>query len=418
MRQESEIASQAAAPVRTGGWIETGLTALKLGLTSFGGPVAHIGYFRETYVRRKRWLDESAFADLTAMCQFLPGPASSQLGMAIAMRRAGIPGALAAWAGFTLPSAVLMVLFAYGFAAVNESASGLIHGLQLAAVAVVAQAVWSMGRTLIPDLARACMALVTAAAVLAFPGTAGQLVPLALCGVVGWVLLRSPTAGERRPQDQQDPSAVPVSRKFRFAPVAFLSLFGLLLFLLPWLEQMTQAPLARIADIGYRAGSLVFGGGHVVLPMLEHESVKAGLLDERQFMAGYGAAQAVPGPLFTFAAFVGAASSHGLTGIVRAAAMLAAVFLPSFLLVAGVMPYWERLRNNRSARAVLAGVNASVVGLLGAALYDPVWTSAVHHPADIAVACAAFAALFYKKIPPLLIVAACAAAGWIIESMT
>ncbi|MBW5448168.1 chromate efflux transporter [Cohnella sp. CFH 77786] len=415
MREETEDAVAAPRAADRSGWIETGRTALKLGLSSFGGPIAHIGYFRETYVRRKGWLDEATFADLTAMCQFLPGPASSQLGMAIAMRRAGIPGALAAWAGFTLPSAILMALFAWGLPSLAASASGAIHGLMLAAVAVVAQAVWSMGRSLIPDLLRGAMAIATAAAALAYPGPAGQLLPIILCGILGWRTLRG-----KMPQGASGSASDSPGSGLHGtpAPYAYLYLiaFGLLLVLLPWLARFTGEPLAVLADIGYRAGSLVFGGGHVVLPMLEHESVAAGLLSEERFVAGYGAAQAVPGPLFTFAAFVGAASAPGAAGWLRAAVMLTAVFLPSFLLVAGAMPYWERLRANRSARSALAGVNASVVGLLLAALYDPVWTSAVRDAGDVAVAAAAFAALAYKRIPPIAVVAACAAAGWIIET--
>ncbi|WP_276351403.1 chromate efflux transporter [Cohnella caldifontis] len=408
MSAETSKPTQAKPIAAVPGWVETGLTALKLGLASFGGPAAHIGYFREEYVRRKQWLDEAAFADLNAMCQFLPGPASSQLGMAIAMRRAGIPGAIAAWAGFTLPSALLMTAFAYGYHALDASASGILHGLKLAAVAVVAHAVWSMGRTLTPDLMRIGMALITAVSVLLFPGIAGQLVPLAACGAAGWIFMRKRMPSAPTAEGTHAPTGL--SRRFAWG---CLILFALLLVLFPWLARETGSAFARIADIGYRAGALVFGGGHVVLPMLEQESVRSGLLGEEQFMAGYGAAQAVPGPLFTFSAYIGAASSNGWDGVLRAAAMLVSIFLPSFLLVAGAMPFWERLRANVSARAALAGVNASVVGLLLAALYDPVWKTAVYDPADAAVCAAAFAALLFRKIPPLWIAAACAAAGWL-----
>lgn len=383
---------------------------MKLGLTSFGGPVAHIGYFRDTYVRRKQWLDEQAFADLTAMCQFLPGPASSQLGMAIAWRRAGWAGALSAWVGFTLPSAIVMVAFAYGFPMMSASANGAIHGLKLAAVAVVAHAVWNMARTLAPDAARAVLALLAAAVCLVLPGTAGQLIALAAGGAAGWMGLRKRPDGTPSPAGKKS-----VSRTRRFPPSLWLLvLFAVLLALLPMVAYATGNPYAKLADIGYRAGSLVFGGGHVVLPMLEHESVRSGLLGQEEFVAGYGAAQAVPGPLFTFAAYVGAASSGGWDGMLRAAVMLISIFLPSFLLVAGVLPFWDRLRANQAAQAALAGINAAVVGMLLAALYDPVWTSAVHHGGDLAVAIAAFACLSYRRIPPLAIVAACAAAGWII----
>jgi chromate transporter len=406
MREETKKPEETAARTGRHGWMETGWTALQLGLTSFGGPVAHIGYFRDMYVRRKRWLDEQTFADLTAMCQFLPGPASSQLGMAIAMRRAGVAGALAAWVGFTLPSAVLLVLFAYGYHAINVSASGIIHGFMLAAVAVVAHAVWSMGRTLVPDLLRAFMAILTASVALTLPGTAGQLFPLIVCGLIGWFLLRRKTDSASRPDIMSNDGRKP--------GFTYLVLFAVLLALFPLLSHYVSEPYLKLADIGYRAGSLVFGGGHVVLPMLEHESVKEGFLSGTEFVAGYGAAQAVPGPLFTFAAYVGAASSSGTDGLLRAAVMLTAVFLPSFLLVAGVMPFWDRLRVSAAVRAAMAGVNASVVGLLLAALYDPVWISAVHNFTDFAVAAVAFACLMYRKIPPLPIVAACAAAGWII----
>jgi chromate transporter len=406
MREETEMQDDNALPKRSPGWVETGVTALKLGLTSFGGPVAHIGYFRDMYVRRLKWLDEATFADLTAMCQFLPGPASSQLGMAIAMRRAGPAGAIAAWAGFTLPSAILLAAFAYGFTALNASASGVIHGLKLAAVAVVAHAVWNMAKSLTPDAIRIVMALLTTGAVLLFPGAAGQLVPLVICGAAGYYLLKRPA--DLKPGVSDSPI---LNRK---SAIASLLIFGILLLLLPLLSHAVPYPFLKLADIGYRAGSLVFGGGHVVLPMLERESVSSGLLTEQTFVAGYGAAQAIPGPLFTFTAFIGAASAPGAEGVLRAAVMLLAVFLPSYLLVAGALPYWDRIRSHAGARSALAGVNASVVGLLLAALYDPVWTSAVHHATDIIIAAAAFAALIYRRVPPILVVAACAAAGWLI----
>ncbi|TJY44588.1 chromate efflux transporter [Cohnella pontilimi] len=386
--------------------METGWTALRLGLTSFGGPIAHIGYFRNEYVHRRRWVDEETFADLTSMCQFLPGPASSQLGMSLGMKRAGVAGALSAWVGFTLPSALLMTFFAFAAASIGKAGEGLLHGLMLAAVAVVAQAVWSMARTSVTDVTRAVFAVCTAAIALWLPGTAGQLPPLVLCGAAGWLLLR-----------KQVNITAPIPDVPRNRPVlamTCLSLFFILLALLPVLSVVSLSPLVNLADIGYRAGSLVFGGGHVVLPMLEHESVRSGLLTERQFVEGYGAAQAVPGPLFTFAAYIGAVSSQGLQGCIRAAVMLIAIFLPSFLLVAGVMPFWEGLRANKGTRAALAGVNAAVVGLLAAALYDPVWTSAVRQPIDIAVAAAAFVCLVLWRWPSWLIVAASALAGWMI----
>ncbi|XID94442.1 chromate efflux transporter [Paenibacillaceae bacterium WGS1546] len=386
-------------------WIEVGLSALKLGLTSFGGPVAHIGYFRQFYVSRKKWLSEEAFADLTALCQFLPGPASSQLGIAIGMQRAGMAGGIAAWLGFTLPSAALLVAFAFGLQASGFGDSGWLHGLKLAAAAVVAQAVWSMARTLTPDRPRIAMAALTASFAILTPGIAGQLVPILACGAAGALFLGSnpPAAADDRG---------PGGKKT--ATVACLALFFALLAVLPLAAAKHDAPWLQFADIGYRAGALVFGGGHVVLPLLHEQVAATGLVGEEQFLAGYGAAQAIPGPLFTFAAYLGAVSAPGLEGLLRAAVALAFIFLPSFLLVAGVMPYWSRLRQWKAARSALSGVNASVVGLLFAALYDPVWTSSVRTPVDLIFAGAALLALAVWKCPPWLLVLAAAGAGWLI----
>jgi chromate transporter len=379
------------------GAAEVGWAALKLGLTSFGGPIAHIGYFREEYVQRRKWLDEPAFADLAALCQFLPGPASSQLGIAIGMRRAGLLGGLAAWAGFTLPSALLLVAAAWlirrggGFAD-----AGWLHGLKLVAVAVVAQAVWSMARTLAADRVRASLAAFAAAGSLLAPGTAGQLVPLALCGLFGLRWLRPESSGA------ESEAAHPPLRLS--ASACALALFAALLVALPLWTALHPSPAARLIDGAYRAGSLVFGGGHVVLPMLRRDVVGPGLLSDAQFVAGYGMTQAVPGPLFTFAAYIGAASASGRTSLARAAAMLIAIFLPSFLLVVGTLPLWTRLRANRHARGALAGVNAGVVGLLAAALYDPVWTGTVAGSADFAAALALFVLLTAWKCPPWALV--------------
>ncbi|WP_373231510.1 chromate efflux transporter [Cohnella sp.] len=385
--------------------LEVGWTALKLGLTSFGGPIAHIGYFREQYVMRKKWLSDDAFGDLTALCQFLPGPASSQLGIAIGIKRAGLLGGLLAWLGFTLPSALLLVAFAFGMQGSGFVDTGWLQGLKLAAVAVVAQAVWSMSRTLTPDRPRILMAAFTASFALLIPGTIGQLAPIILCGIAGaWMVKPMPVA-----------PSVGEQKEVRWL-IAWLSLiiFASLLVILPLIAASQSNPLFQLADIGYRAGSLVFGGGHVVLPMLHENMISTGLVNDQQFMAGYGAAQAVPGPLFTFAAYIGAVSASGMEGIIRAAVILGFIFLPSFLLVVGVMPFWSKLRTHRVTRAVLAGVNASVVGILLAALYDPVWTSTVKDKMDFVFVLIGFLLIVIWRCPPWLLVMTAAAGGWIL----
>lgn len=385
--------------------LEVGWTALKLGLTSFGGPIAHIGYFREQYVKRKKWLTDDAFADLTALCQFLPGPASSQLGIAIGIQRAGLLGGLLAWLGFTLPSALLLIAFAYGMQGSDFGNAGWLQGLKLAAVAIVAQAVWSMSRTLTPDRPRILMAAFTASFALLAPGTMGQLIPLSLCGIAGAYMLK-PLPVE---------SSVSNERSVNWG-VAWLCLviFASLLVILPLIAASQSNPLLQLADIGYRAGSLVFGGGHVVLPMLHENIISAGLVNDQQFMAGYGATQAVPGPLFTFAAFLGAVSASGMEGIIRAVVILVFIFLPSFLLVAGVLPFWSQLRTHPVARGVLSGVNASVVGILLAALYDPVWTSTVRDQMDFVFVLIGFLLIVIWRCPPWLLVSTAAVGGWIL----
>ncbi|MCP2266936.1 chromate transporter [Promicromonospora thailandica] len=391
---------------------------LRLGLTSFGGPVAHLGYFREAFVVRRRWLGDRAYADLVALCQFLPGPASSQVGMAIGLRRAGLRGLLAAWAGFTLPSAVLLVAFAYGVLAGGDAAgSGWLGGLEAAAVAVVAQAVLGMRRTLAPDARRATLGAAAMVATLLAPAVPGLPVAVAqvgvivLAGVAG--LLWLPGGGAAGDPPGDEPFAVPVGRR---AAVVCLALLATLLVALPLLVAATGDGLARLADLFVRAGSLVFGGGHVVLPLLQAETVATGLVPHDQFLAGYGAAQAVPGPLFTFAAYLGAVTTSGPTGLVGAATALVAVFLPSALLVVGALPFWERLRRAPRARRVLAGVNAGVVGLLGAALYDPVFTRGVLAADDpmvaLALVVAAFVALTTWSAPPWAVVVAAGLLGW------
>ena len=380
------------------------LVFLRLGLTSFGGPVAHLGYFREELVVRRRWLSERNYADLVALCQFLPGPASSQVGMALGLARAGYPGALAAWLGFTLPSAVALILFALGLAHWGDAVpAGLLHGLKVVAVAVVAQAVWGMARSLCPDVPRTSLMAVAACAVLWWSSAWAQVLVLALAALVGlWML--APGQGAAH-----EPLPIPVGRR---AGMAWLALFVALLLGLPWAVAVFPHATLAVADAFYRAGSLVFGGGHVVLPLLQAELVPTGWVDQDTFLAGYGAAQAVPGPLFTFAAFVGASLQMGPQGVWGALVCLLAIFAPSFLLVAGALPFWEGLRAHPRMQAALAGVNAAVVGLLVAALYQPVWTSAIHTPQDFALALLAGVALMAWKLPPWLVVAASAGAGW------
>ena len=388
-----------------GGVWEVLLAATRLGLTSFGGPIAHIGYFRDEYVVRRRWLDEESFAELVALCQFLPGPASSQLGMAVGYRRAGIAGSFAAWLGFTLPSAVALVLFAYGVREFGGEADGWLHGLKVAAVAVVALALWGMGRTLAPDKPRVAIAVLAAVVMLAAEGVAAQLAVIAGGAALGLAFLRPP-----------EPAAGTADGKRTGARIgaAALIAFVILLIALPVASRLTGDTLIAVADSFYRTGSLVFGGGHVVLPLLEAEVVPPGWVTQDEFIAGYGAAQAVPGPLFTFSAYLGASmdilAPRWLGGLLA----LVAIFAPSFFLVAGVLPFWDRLRGAARARRALMGVNAAVVGLLLAALYDPVWTGAIKAPEDFALAVAAFALLAFWKAPPWLVVILSAAAGALI----
>jgi chromate transporter len=376
---------------------------LKLGLTSFGGPVAHLGYFRAEIVERRRWLDERSYADLMALAQFLPGPASSQVGIAIGQLRAGFPGAMAAWVGFTLPSAVALVLFAYGVGALGDAAgAGWLHDLKVVAVAVVAQAVLGMMRALAPDGERATLAVAVAAIVLLAPGTGAQIAAIALGACAGMVRLTG---------DAAQGVAVLRPRVSRTAGGLLLLAFFVLLAGLPLLATAVPDQAVRLIDSFYRAGSLVFGGGHVVLPLLQAQVVPPGWVSNDAFLAGYGAAQAVPGPLFTFAAYLGAAMGPRPNGWLGAAVCLLAVYLPSFLLMLGALPFWDALRRQRLAQAALKGVNAAVVGLLLAALYHPVWTSGITNGADFALALAAFLLLFMWQVPPWIVVILSAAAG-------
>ncbi|WP_315764117.1 MULTISPECIES: chromate efflux transporter [unclassified Bradyrhizobium] len=379
------------------------LIFLKLGLTCFGGPIAHIGYFRDEFVVRRRWIDEHAFADLVGLCQFLPGPASSQVGFSIGLMRAGYLGALAAWTGFTLPSAAALILFAYGAGALTGPVgAGLLHGLKLTAVAIVAQAVWGMARTLCPDRERASIAVLAALIILFSASSPAQIGAILLGGIAGLWLCRSGAA------TPSGPIEMPVSRT---AGVAALAAFFLLLIGLPLLHHLTGSSGVALFEAFYRSGALVFGGGHVVLPLLREAFVTPGWLNDDAFLAGYGAAQAVPGPLFTFAAYLGtvvAPEPHGLAG---AALGLVGIFLPGILILLGVLPFWDSFRRRSGAQAMMRGVNAAVVGVLGAALYSPVWTSTVQGPQDVGVALVGFVLLTIWRAPPLIVVTISALAG-------
>jgi chromate transporter len=376
--------------------------ATRLGLTSFGGPVAHLGYFREEYVRRRKWISEDAYADLVALCQFLPGPTSSQVGVAIGILRAGLPGGVASWLGFTLPSAIVLVAFAFGLQRFGVTDAGWLHGLKIAAVAVVANAVWGMARSLAPDRERATVAIFSAILVLAWPGALGQVAVIASAGVIGWRLLSS-ASDERR---VSLPSTVG-----RRTAVVSLILFSVLLVALPILRQVLTSHAFMVFDSFFRVGSLVFGGGHVVLPLLQAEVVPPGWVTNEEFVAGYGAAQAVPGPLFTFAAYLGAVTHQKPNGIAGAALALVAIFLPTFLMVVGALPFLSALRTRPGFQAALRGINAAVVGLLLAALYHPVWTSAIKMPADLALALLTFALLALWRVPAWLVVVIAALGG-------
>ena len=386
------------------------LVALRLGLTSFGGPVAHIGYFRDEYVTRRRWLDDAAYADLVALCQLLPGPASSQVGIAVGMHRAGLPGGIAAWVGFTAPSAAALILFGTGVSAFDHLiVQGWLRGLKVVAAAVVAFALLGMARSLAPDARRATIAIAAAIAMLLWRTPLAQVLVIVIAAAAGRLLLQGvvPPAGAGSPSARARPSAA----------VASLALFAILLGGLPLLRQFVTSEPLDVFDAFYRSGSLVFGGGHVVLPLLQAEVVPPGWVTGEQFIAGYGAAQAVPGPLFTFSAYLGTVMRGSVGGWSGGLFTLLATFLPSFLLVAGILPFWARLRTLRPLRAAVAGVGAAVVGLLLAALYDPVWVTAIRTPTDLALGLAAFAMLAWWSVPPWLVVVFGAAAGALLTAL-
>lgn len=391
--------------------VEVGGAFLRLGCFAFGGPIAHLSYLRAEFVEKRKWLDDAHYADLVALCQFLPGPASSQVVFALGMQRAGLLGALVASACFTLPSALLMIGFAYGIAHASDlSGAGWLHGLKLAAVAVVAQAVWGMGRKLCTDRARISLSIGSAAVLLALPGAVAQLGVIAFGGLVGWRLYRDTIALGAAPDTT-------TGARGHVGAAAALVVFFALLVALPALASVTGSHHLAVFDSFYRSGSLVFGGGHVVLPLLRAEVVPRAWLTDDQFLAGYGAAQALPGPMFAFAAYLGAAMKPGPTSWLNGLWCLFGIFLPAWLLIGGALPFWHRLRAKRWAQAALAGANAAVVGVLLAALYDPVFTESVRGPRDVVVALLAFGLLEQWKVPPWLVVAASAAAGqWLLPA--
>ena len=382
------------------------LIFLRLGLTSFGGPVAHLGYFRDEFVIRRKWLTENSYADLIALCQFLPGPASSQVGIAIGLSRAGYTGALAAWTGFTLPSAIVLMLFAIGISSYGDIVPlGVLHGLKVAAVAVVAQAVWGMGKNLCTDVARISIMALAACFVLLVPSALAQVSVIAIAAIIGLLWFKPEKVMAH------DPLPITVRRR---TGLVWLFLFFSLLIGLPLLTALYPSQTLSMVDTFFRAGSLVFGGGHVVLPLLQAEIVPAGWISNDTFLAGYGATQAVPGPLFTFAAFLGSSMNQAPSGWLGGMICLLAIFAPSFLLVMGALPFWESLRQNLRTRAALSGINAAVVGLLLAALYQPVWTSAIIEAKDFGLALVALIALMFWKVPAWLVVIGCGAAGWLL----
>lgn len=385
--------------------LEVLLVFLRLGLTSFGGPVAHLGYFRHEFVVRRAWLTDQTYTDLVALSQFLPGPASSKVGIALGTSRAGLLGGLAAWFGFTVPSALALIGFGYGVTSIaGLTDSGIVHGLKVAAVAVVAQAVWGMAKNLCPDVPRASLAVLSALLVLGWPTAGGQIGAIVACGLYGRLRLADAATAPGAPHD------FGVSRAT--GTIAWILFFGLLIGL-PAVARATGVHALAVFDSFYRSGSLVFGGGHVVLPMLRAEVVPPGWVSDNVFLAGYGAAQAVPGPLFTFSAYLGTVMTQSPNGWQGGLLCLAGIFLPSFLLAIAPLPFWESLRENASIRAATRGVNAAVVGVLIAALYDPVWTSAIRSRADFGLALACFLLLSLWKRSPVVVVLFAAAGGFL-----
>ncbi|MGM8214763.1 chromate efflux transporter [Bacillaceae bacterium W0354] len=372
-------------------YTEIFLVALRLGLTSFGGPVAHLAYFQEEYVKRRKWLTDQAYADLIALCQFLPGPASSQVGISIGMIRGGMIGGILAWVGFTLPSVILLILFAYYVMQFDVSQSLVIHSLKIVAVAVVLHAILNMGKKLTPDLPRISFAVGAAVLILITPYASMQIVVIIIAGIFGWLFFKNIETNKA--------AKVSIKLSKKIGVFSFVIFFGLLSGL-PILSQYVNHLYIQLFDTFYRVGSLVFAGGHVVLPLLEKEVVPSGLLTDELFLAGYGAAQAVPGPLFTFSSYIGAA----VDGVLGAVIATIAIFLPSFLLLTAVLPFWNSISKNKSLRAAFIGINAAVVGILIAAFYEPIFTSGIQAPVDFAVALISFSLLQFWKRPAWLVV--------------
>lgn len=396
-----------AASRAPGSAIEVFWAALRLGLTSFGGPVAHLGYYREEYVRRRRWLDDAAYGDLVALCQSLPGPTSSQVGIAIGTLRAGWLGGLLSFIGFTAPSAIAMIAFAYGVTAFDVRNAGWLHGLVVAAVAVVANAVWGMALALATGRTRASIAILAAAVMLLAPSPLTQVLVIAAGAVGGAAFF----AGEDAPTAEVSVDDRVSRLHGRRAGAFALALFLVLLAVLPVAAHTFGTQALALIDANYRAGSLVLGGGHLVLPLLRESVVPPGWVTDERFIAGYGAAQAVPGPLFTFAAYLGAVEGPRPNGWAGGLIALGAIYVPTFLMVWGMLPFWDRLRTHGSVQAGLRGASAAVVGILLAALYTPVWTSAIHAPADFALAVVCFGLLTAWKLPPWLVVVVAALGG-------
>ncbi|KAB2457593.1 chromate transporter [Bacillus sp. CH126_4D] len=382
--------------------LEVLLVSTRLGLTSFGGPIAHLGYFHEEYVRKRKWMDEKSYADLVALCQFLPGPASSQVGIGIGVMRAGVLGGILAFIGFTLPSVIALIIFALVLQGLNIGDASWIHGLKIVAVVVVAHAILGMAQKLTPDLQRKSIALFALVGTLLWQTAFTQVGVILLAGLVGYLIYKN------HADNDEAKLSFPISRKLG---VICLSLFFGLLVFLPILREVTSLNWIAMFDSFYRSGSLVFGGGHVVLPLLEREFVPTGLMDEASFLAGYGATQAVPGPLFTFAAYIGAVIGGWQGGLLATVA----IFLPAFLLTLGTLPFWDQLRRNPKIKGALMGVNAAVVGILISAFYHPIWTSAILQPVDFAFAAILFSMLVYWKLPPWVIVVAGAVGGTLIS---
>lgn len=378
--------------------LELLIVSTKLGLTSFGGPIAHLGYFHEEYVRRRKWLDEKSYADLVALCQFLPGPASSQVGIGIGVMRAGILGGIISFIGFTLPSAIALILFAFLLQNFNISEAGWIHGLKIVAVVVVAHAILGMAQKLTPDLKRKTIALFAIIATIFYQTAITQVGVILISAVIGFYLFK------QNPGQSDTQTQFPISRRIG---VLCLALFFCLLFLLPLLREHISSSWIAIFDSFYRSGSLVFGGGHVVLPLLEREFVPTGWLSKEEFLAGYGAAQAVPGPLFTFASYLGTVINGWQGGMMATIA----IFLPAFLLIYGTLPFWNSLRQNPKINGALTGVNAAVVGILIAAFYQPIWISSIFSAQDFALAAILFSMLAYWKLSPWIIVVTGAIGG-------